>query len=323
MEKQNVIQFGKEVLVKESEAIRLVSERLGSDFYEAFEAIYQCKGKVILTGLGKPGRICQKIASTLSSTGTPSFYLHPSEALHGDFGMIDKEDCILAISNGGETRELIAVVKFAREMDLPVIAVTGNLRSTLAQKASCVIDSGVSMEADTLGLAPTSSSTVALALGDALAVVTMKAKGMTKERFAQLHPGGSLGRDLTLVENLMRPSSEICTVHRNSQFQDIVGTMNRSNYGIAAVVDEFGHLEGCITDGDLRRILIKYGVSSFEKNTEELMLLSEPKTIDPCRKAVDAVSIMEEHKITVLFVTANTKLLGIIRMHDLLAAKIL
>ncbi len=323
MEKQDVIECGKNVLKMESEAIQVVGTRIGESFYNAFLEIYNCKGKVVLTGLGKPGHICQKIAATMSSTGTPALFIHASEALHGDFGMMTSEDCLIAISNRGETRELIAVVKYARQMGMPVIAITGVMNSTLAKISNHTIDSGVVMEADTLGLAPTSSSTVALAIGDALAVAAMRAKGMTRERFASLHPGGSLGRDLTLIEQLMRPLYDLCILSEDSSFESILDGMNRSNFGIAAVVDQKGALKGCVSDGDLRRFLLSHGGAAFKMKTGDIMSLG-PKRISPKIRAIEAIGMMEEFKITSLFVVSeNNQLLGLARLHDLLSAKII
>jgi arabinose-5-phosphate isomerase len=307
----------------ESEAIHAAAYRLSDSFYGAFLNIFNCKGKVILTGLGKPGHIGQKIASTMSSTGTPAFFIHPSEALHGDFGMMTSEDCLVAISNGGETRELLAVAKYAKQMAIPVIAITGRPQSTLAKLADHAIDAGVLTEADTLGLAPTSSSTVALAIGDALSVVAMQAKGMTRERFALLHPGGTLGRDLVLIENFMRSTSDICMVLESDSFESVVDGMNRSNFGIAAVVDGKSGLLGCVSDGDLRRILLNYGAAAFGMKAVEIMS-PNPKKIFPECRAIEAISIMEEHKITALFVVSkDAKLVGLARLHDLLSAKII
>lgn len=325
MQKDEVVKRGRNVLLMECEAVRAVADRLGDSFYGAFHEIYNCKGRVILAGLGKSGHIGQKIASTMSSTGTPAFFVHPSEAMHGDFGMITSEDCLIAISHGGETRELVALAKFAKKMGMSVIAITGKKDSALGKIANHVIDGGVSKEADTLGLAPTSSSTVALALGDALAVVNMQAKGMTRERFAQLHPGGTLGRELALIEDLMRPSQEICTLGDDVSFESVVDGMSRSNFGIAAILDKKGTLLGCVSDGDLRRALLTHGAKSFSMKAKDIMS-SKPKSVHLQTRAIEAISIMEEHKITALFVTTaseDAKLLGLARLHDLLAAKII
>lgn len=323
MLKEDVINWGRNVLIMESEAVLAAADRLGDSFFGAFLDIYNCKGKVILTGLGKPGHIGQKIASTMSSTGTPAIFIHPSEALHGDFGMMAADDCLIAISNGGETRELLAVAKYARQMGVPVVAITGRPQSTLAKLATHAIDGGVVKEADTLGLAPTSSSTLALALGDALAVATMRAKGMTRERFAVLHPGGSLGRELTLIEHLMHPVKDICVLSGSESFESVVDGMNKSNFGLAAVLNEKGNLLGCISDGDLRRSLLNFAAKAFQMKARDIMS-SNPKKIYPQARAVEAISIMEEHKITALFVVSKeSEFLGLARLHDLLSAKII
>ena len=323
MLKEDVINWGRNVLTMESEAVLAAADRLGDSFFGAFLDIFNCKGKVILTGLGKPGHIGQKIASTMSSTGTPAFFIHPSEALHGDFGMMTADDCLVAISNGGETRELLAVAKYAKQMGIPVVAITGRPQSTLAKLANHVIDGGVLKEADTLGLAPTSSSTLALALGDALAVATMRAKGMTRERFAALHPGGTLGRDLTQIQHLMHPLSDISVLSGDESFESVVDGMNRSNFGLAAVTSDKGELLGCISDGDLRRSLLNFGAKAFHMKARDIMS-TNPKRIHPQARAIEAISIMEEHKITALFVISKeNEFVGMARLHDLLSAKII
>ncbi len=321
--KEELIKWGRQVLYTESDSVRMAADRLGDSFFNAFKILFESQGKVVLTGLGKSGHIAQKIASTMSSTGTPAFFVHPSEALHGDFGMMSTGDCLLALSLGGETREVMAMVKYARELAIPVIAITGKMQSSLAKLADCVIDGSVVKEADTLGLAPTSSSTVALAIGDALAVVTMRAKGFTREKFANLHPGGSLGRDLAQIQDLMRSVDEIGVLPQNARFEDLIDGMTRFNFGIVAIVDKHGHLMGCISDGDLRRSLRRFGASALEMAVSDIMSV-QPKTIELTAKAVEAISAMEKHQITSLFVCSDAgKLLGLVRLHDLISAKII
>jgi arabinose-5-phosphate isomerase len=325
MQKDEIIELGKSVLHMESSSVLAVAERLGDSFYGAFLDIYKCKGRVILAGVGKSGQIGQKIASTMSSTGTPSFFVHPSEALHGDFGMMTPQDCLIAISYGGETREILALAKYAKDMGMPVIAITGKTQSTLGKFARHAIDAEVLKEADTLGLAPTSSSTAALALGDALAVVTMHAKGMTRERFATLHPGGTLGRELAQIEDFMRPMDDVCILDEMDRFELIVDGMNRSNFGIAAVVNSEGRLMGCISDGDLRRALLQHGSKVFTMKASGVMS-PKPKIVYPQTRAIEAISLMEEYKITSLFVVKDTdsrQVKGLARLHDLLSAKII
>lgn len=325
VQNRDVIESGRRVLLLESEAVRLAADKLDDSFYRAFRDILICKGRVILAGVGKSGQIAQKIASTLSSTGTPSFFIHPSEAMHGDFGMLTPEDCLIAISYGGETRELLALAKYAKEMGIRIIAITGNLHSSLAKYVHHVIDASVVKEADTLGLAPTTSSTVALAIGDALAVVVMQAKGITREKFALLHPGGSLGRELALVVDFMHPVSGVCTLGDDVSFKAVVDGLNRSNFGIAAVTDKSGSLIGCVSDGDLRRSLLNHGPDAFSMVSKTIMSKG-PKSVFPDSRAIEAISLMEEHKITSLFVVSpknSGKLLGLVRLHDLLSAKII
>ncbi len=324
MQTKEVIHLARKVLLTESEAVLNAANLLEKSFFFAFQSILACKGKVILTGIGKSGYIAQKIASTLSSTGTPAVFVHPSEALHGDFGMISEGDCLLAISYGGETRELLAVVKYAKELNIGTIAITGKLHSSLAKLADHVVDGSVLTEADTLGLAPTSSSTVALALGDALAVTVMQARGITREKFASLHPGGSLGRDLAKIIDFMRPLSEVGVVVSDSGFNLILESIAKLNFGIVPVVDKSSSsLIGCISDGDLRRCLLLFGAETLAMQANQLMT-SNPKVILSTARAIEAIGIMEEFKITSLFiVNEKQELLGFVRLHDLISAKII
>lgn len=320
---EDIVRLGKETLSVESEAIKVSSGRLSESFYEAFKAILRCEGKVILTGIGKSGHIAQKIASTLSSTGTPAFFVHPSEALHGDFGMFTVQDCVLALSYGGETREILAVVKFARRLKIPIIAIIGNQKSSLAQLADHVLDGGVEREADTLGLAPTASSTVALALGDALAVVLMRARGMTREKFATLHPEGSLGRELAQVVHVMRQKDEIAFVGNDAGIGEVLEGVTKYNFGIVAVLGKDRRLCGCISDGDIRRCLQKIGTGVLAAKASDIMT-PHPKTIPVTARAVEAISKMEDHKITAIYVTSeNKEVVGLVRLHDIISANII
>lgn len=324
MQIKEVIHLARKVLLTESEAVLNAANLLENSFFFAFQSIFSCKGKVILTGIGKSGYIAQKIASTLSSTGTPAVFVHPSEALHGDFGMISEGDCLLAISYGGETRELLAVVKFAKDLKIGTIAITGKIHSSLAKLADHVVDGSVLSEADTLGLAPTSSSTVALALGDALAVAVMQARGITREKFASLHPGGSLGRDLAKIIDFMRPLSEVGAVDSDARFNLILESIAKLNFGIVPVVDKSSSkLIGCISDGDIRRCLLLYGSKTLEMQAGQLMT-SKPKVILSNARAIEAIGVMEEFKITSLFIVSEKhELLGFVRLHDLISAKII
>lgn len=318
-----VIESGKRVLQVESLALARTQQLLSSSFASAVQYILQCKGKVVISGLGKSGHIAQKMASTLSSTGTASFFLHPSEALHGDFGMIGPQDCLLAITFGGETREVIAVVKYAKKIKVPIIGLTGNLESSLAQLSDCVLNGSVEKEADPFDLTPTSSSTVAMALGDALAVALMEVRGFSKESFAQLHPGGSIGRYLACVSDFMHPCDQLLLLGMNSDFHTVLKSVTKHNFGLAILVDSEGLLLGCISDGDLRRALLTHGGEALKLNAKDIMCPS-PKRVLPTTKALDAINLMEKHKITSLLVASQSdKFLGLIRLHDLISAKII
>jgi len=321
---KSLIDWGKEALLAEAKAIEAAASRLGDGFAAACEIILQCEGKIATTGIGKSGHIARKISSTFASTGTPSYYLHPSEALHGDFGMLDKRDCLLAIAYGGETPEVIEVANFARRLGARIIGVTGKPDSALARVAHVAIDAAVSQEACPLNLAPTSSSTLALAIGDALAISVMCAKGFKQSDFASLHPKGSLGRRLALVRQSMRRLADLRTVGPEATFAAVLEAITKPNFGIIAVVGEQAELLGAITDGDIRRGLVQFGNELIHKNARDLMM-AKPKTIVETDFAVDAVQKMEAAKITSLFVVdpQNPKtLLGMVRMHDLIEAKI-
>ena len=254
-----------------------------------------------------------------------AFFLHPTEALHGDFGMMQSNDCLLAIAFGGETQEVLEVARFARRSGLPVIGITGRIDSSLAQLAHFVLDGSVEKEADPFNLAPSASSTLAMALGDAIAVTLMRARGFSAADFASLHPGGSLGRKLSLVQNHMHTGKQIPTIASTANFHEVLEGVTRQNFGIVAVVNESGKLLGAISDGDLRRALLRLDSKALRQKASDLMTVS-PKTITSTALALDALRIMNEKQITQLFVVASGSshdLVGIIRLHDLLAAKIL
>lgn len=316
------VDCGKQVLRLEAASLLSASERLGQAFDDAVDMVLKTKGKIVVTGLGKSGHIGAKIASTLSSTGSQAMFLNSSEALHGDFGLIDKSDVLLALAFGGETREVLAVVRFAKSLSLNVIAITGSPSSSLARAADVVLDGQIEKEADTLGLAPTSSSTLALALGDALAVALMRAKDFSRDNFAALHPGGSLGRSLSKVADWMRPLAELPFVGLNDNFHVVLNAVTAHNFGIAAVRDKAGALLGVISDGDLRRALFQKGGMALELGAGHLMNKA-PKTIEDTALVVDAVAMLEANHITSLFVTSKREggLVGLVRLHDLLAGK--
>ncbi len=317
--------WGQEALQIEAAAIIAGADRLGDDFVSAIQGILSCQGKLIVTGLGKSGHIARKVASTLSSTGTSSFFLHPTEALHGDFGMLQPKDWLLAIAYGGETAEVLEVCRFARRIGVPIVAITGRKESTLATLANFVIDVRCEREADSLNLAPTSSSTLSMAAGDAIAVTLMRARGFSEFDFAALHPGGSLGRKLSLVKDHMKPKESLPLVTADADFHKVLEIVTARNFGIAGVVTASGDLIGAVSDGDLRRALLRSGADALRANASQLMSKA-PKTVTNDTLAIDALTLMNEKQITQLFVVASkdTKApTGIVRLHDLLAAKIL
>ncbi|MFW7378321.1 MAG: KpsF/GutQ family sugar-phosphate isomerase [Oligoflexus sp.] len=318
---KEIIRYGQEVLAAEAKSLTVAEQRLNGGFALAVEAILKSQGKVVVAGLGKSGHVGRKIAATLASTGTPSFFMHPAEALHGDLGMLSKEDCLLAIAFGGETQETLSVASFARRQGLTVLVLTGRPDSSLAKLADIVLDGSVEKEACPLNLAPTTSTTLALAIGDALAVALMRARGFAESDFAQYHPAGSLGRKLSLVQDYMKP--DILSLKVEDGFHRILEVITANNYGIAAVVNDKRELVGAITDGDLRRALVRAEAAVFQLTAGELMS-QNPKRIQAQTLALDAVRYMEQHHITTLFVVGenNRQLQGILRMYDLLEAKV-
>lgn len=320
LDPETLIAWGRDVLEAEAQSLTSSAHRLDQAFVEAVKTILASRGKLVVTGLGKSGHVGKKIAATFASTGTAASFLHPSEALHGDLGMIQENDVVLALAFGGETRETIEVVKFANRRSNPVIAITGRKDSSLAQLSQVVLDGSVDCEACPLNLAPTTSTSVAMGLGDALAVAIMRAKGFEKQDFAAYHPDGSLGRQLSLVSQHMK--TDLLAIRESDDFHRVLAIITTHNYGIAGVVDGQNKLIGAITDGDLRRALQGAQEKVFVMHAKDIMTLN-PKTIRKDRLALDAVKMMEQSRITSLFVKneADT-LVGLIRMHDLLAAKV-
>ena len=318
----DILEEAKRVLRVEAQSLLDLAGRIDENFSRAVELLYHCKGKVVLMGMGKSGLVGRKIASTFASTGTPSFFLHPAEGLNGDFGMLAKEDVIIAISNSGETRELLEVLPLIKRYGNRLITLTGNATSTLAKAGDVNLDIRVKEEADPLGLAPTASTTATLALGDALAVALMGKKDFKKEDFAILHPGGALGKRLLLkVEDLMHVGKAFPTVSEKTLMKDAVFEITSKRLGVTAVCDTEGHLVGVITDGDLRRALEKFS-DLFNREASEVMTRN-PKWIEQDALAAKAVQRMEEYSITSLFVfdKAGDKIpVGIIHLHDLLKA---
>ena len=321
---QVILEAAQKTLRSEAASLSVAADRLGDTFCRAVTTILRCQGKVVTTGLGKSGHIARKISATLASTGTPSFFVHPTEAMHGDLGMISSEDCLLALAHGGETHEVIEVGRNGRRLGLPIIAITGKPDSTLAVLADYVLEGSVEEESCPLNLAPTNSSTLALALGDALAVSLMQARGFKVEQFATLHPAGSLGRKLAMVDDHMRENW--VSVGKEDSFTKVLSSITDPNYGILAVVATDGSLQGIITDGDIRRALGQFSDQVVNMKAGEIMTV-DPKTIAGGALALDAVKRMEELKISSLFVVSQkagvTLPIGLVRMYDLLEAKII
>ena len=307
---------GIRVLEAEAESIRNLVAGMGESFLRAIELAAACSGKIIVTGLGKSGIICKKIAATLSSTGSPSIFLHASDALHGDCGLMGKGDLVLAVSKSGETAEILQLLNVAKRLGLPVIAMAGDCGSTLAQVADVCLDVSVAEEACPFGLAPTTSTAAALAMGDALAMALMERKGFDREDFASVHPAGSIGKKLLRVRDLMHWGENIPRVFESTPMHDVIYEMSRKSLGMTVVTDAKGVLAGVVSDGDLRRLL--------QKSTDPLKLTAGqamtrgPKTIPADALATAALAKMEEMKITSLVVTdAGNNVLGVIHLHDL------
>lgn len=311
-----IIEVAKRVLALESEAIRNLINHLDKEFERAVKEILNCKGRIVLTGMGKSGIICKKIASTFSSIGVPSFFLHPAEAIHGDIGMVVPEDIVLAVSNSGETDELIKLIELIKRLGLIIILMTGNKESNLARHCDIVLDVSVEKEACPFDLIPTCSTTASLALGDALAISLLTLKGFKEEDFIIYHPGGSIGKKVLKVENLMHTGDEVPKVHYKATMREAIKIMSEKKLGVTSIVDDEDRLIGIITDGDLRRLLEKYD-NLLEKAAGECMT-KNPKIIDKKELAVKALNLMEKLKITSLLVIDGTnKIEGIIHIHDL------
>jgi arabinose-5-phosphate isomerase len=314
------LDLARQVLEIEAQAIQNLIERLDSSFSNATQLILDCSGRVVVSGMGKSGHIARKIASTLASTGTPAFFVHPGEASHGDLGMIAEHDVLIALSNSGESPELLTIVPIIKRKGAKLIAMTGNPESSLAREADVHLDASVEQEACPLGLAPTASTTAALALGDALAVALLDARGFGAEDFARSHPGGALGRRLLVhVRDLMHDGDALPCVREDALLTEALLEMTRKGLGMTAVVDGSGRLTGIYTDGDLRRTLDKSG--DIRALKVGAAMSPNPRTIAPDRLAAEAVQLMERHKINGLLVVDESHApLGALNMHDLLRA---
>lgn len=320
---QDLIESAKRAIQIETQAVARLTDRIDASFVKACEIILACKGRVVVTGMGKSGHIGSKIAATLASTGTPSFFVHPGEASHGDLGMITSQDVVLAISNSGATAEIITIIPLIKRMGAPLISMTGSPNSVLARQADVNLDVSVESEACPLGLAPTSSTTVTLVMGDALAVTLLEAKGFSAEDFAFSHPGGSLGRRLLLkVSDIMHTGERIPAVKEGTLMRDALLEMSRKGLGMTTIVDDRGVLKGLFTDGDLRRSLDK-GIDIHKVTIDELMT-RKCRTIHQEMLAAEALNIMEEAKINGLVVIdEEQRVIGALNTHDLLRAGVI
>jgi arabinose-5-phosphate isomerase len=312
--------FGRSVISIESAAISALEQRIDENFAAACQHMFDCKGRIVVTGMGKSGHIGNKIAATLASTGSPAFFVHPGEASHGDLGMITPADVVLALSNSGETSEIVTIVPLIKRMGAPLISMTGKRDSTLARESDVNLDVSVAKEACPLDLAPTASTTAALVMGDALAIALLEARGFTAEDFALSHPGGSLGRRLLLhVHDIMHKGTRIPQVTSGASLQDALMEMTAKGLGMTAVVDDQGGSIGVFTDGDLRRCLDR-GIDVRDAKVDQVMTRGG-QHIAPDRLAVEALNLMEENKINALLVLdADRRLCGALNMHDLLRA---
>ncbi len=316
-DKKDIKEILAEVLQIEGEAVLSLKEKIGDAICRAVEEILSCKGKVVVTGIGKSGAVGRKIASTFASTGTPAVFLHPGEAIHGELGLLSSDDIVILISYNGETEELINIIPFFKRLGIRTITFTGNPLSTIAKACDIVIDVGVEREACPFGIAPTSSTTATMAMGDALAIAVMRARKLTREDLAKLHPGGTLGRRLLLkVEDVMRTGKRHAIVKEETLVRDVLFTITKARGGAASVVDEEGKLVGIVTDGDIRRHLI-LDEKTLNKPAKEIMT-ETPITIKEGRLAVEALKIMQEKNIDDLpVVDEEGKVLGMIDIVDL------
>jgi arabinose-5-phosphate isomerase len=318
----DAIALAASVLDQEAAAIIQAKNRLGGSFEVAVALLLACTGKVVVTGMGKSGHIGTKIAATFASTGTPAFFVHPAELRHGDFGMLDERDLVIALSSSGETQEIKMVLEPIKRFGLKLIALTGNLESTLAKYADAIIDVSVDREACPLNLAPTSSTTVSLAIGDALAIVLMTKKQVRTEDFARSHPGGALGRSLLTVQDIMRSGQDVPIVSLDADHETLVSEITKKRLGFTSVCDQ-GRLKGIITDGDLRRALTKHREGLFARSAGEIMTPG-PRTISSNSLAVEALKVMEKYSISdLLIVDQNDHPIGLIDLKDLLHAGII
>lgn len=317
---QQIQALGLAVIQVEMQAIKTLAERVNTDFVQACELMFNCAGRVVVTGMGKSGHIAGKIAATLASTGTPAFFVHSGEASHGDLGMITQQDVVLALSNSGETAEILTLLPIIKRLGVPLIAMTGNANSSLAKFATVHIDVSVEQEACPLGLAPTSSTTAALVMGDALAVSLLETRGFTRDDFAMSHPGGSLGKRLLLqVSDVMHTGTDIPMVCEGALISEALMEMTQKKLGMTAVVDKQQRVAGIFTDGDLRRMLA--GNADIHRDSIDRVMTRACKVITANILAAEAMRIMEQNKINALLVVdVDSYIVGALNMHDLIHA---
>jgi arabinose-5-phosphate isomerase len=317
-ETATALDLARKVLRIEAAAILGLVDRLDGDFERAVQLLFECRGRVIVTGMGKSGIICRKIAATLSSTGTSSFFLHPAEAIHGDLGAIRDEDVVIAVSHSGETEELIRLIESIRRIGARFIAITGSPRSTLGRAADVAIDCGIAEEACPMNLVPTASTTAALALGDAIAMTLLVRKGFREEHFASLHPGGKIGKRLMRVESVMHSGEAAPRVGLATPMPDVIHEMSSKRLGMTCVIAGDNRLAGVFTDGDLRRLMMKRPPDRVLTLTAGEAMTPNPLTIKRDALAVEALRIMETHKITSVVVVDSTGTMeGVVQLHDL------
>ena len=322
MDRARVRALAERVLRLEGESVLALCARLDDRFVDAVAALHGCRGRVIVTGMGKSGLIGRKIAATLASTGTPAYFLHPAEGVHGDLGMVAREDVVVALSNFGETDEVLALLPALKRLGIPLVLLTGAPASTLARQADIVIDVGVAEEACPMNLAPTSSTTAALAMGDALAMALLDLRGLRPEDYAALHPRGSLGwKSLFKVGDLMHTGDAIPVVSEQATMKEAIEEMTGKGFGITTVVDDGGRLVGILTDGDLRRQQLAHGTSLLERRAGECMT-RDPKVIGSEELATRALALMEGRITSLVITDAAGRPAGVIRLHDILLAKI-
>lgn len=317
---KTITDIAKEVFDIEAQAILNLKDRVEQDFETAINLIYNCKGRVIITGMGKSGHIGRKIAATLTSTGTPSYYLHPAESTHGDSGIITRQDVVIAISNSGETAELLNLLPLIKRFEVPMIAMTGKINSTLSQKADVTLDISIEREACPLGKAPTTSTTATLAMGDAIAICLLQKRGFTEEDFLLFHPSGALGKGILYkAEDLMIKDERLPIIEETISFKEAIKIISDKKLGCAIATNEKGIMTGILTDGDIRRTLLKY--STADNLIVKEVMTQNPKTVQTSDLAAKALAIMEKYSITSLVVTDEiSRPIGLLHVHDLLKA---